>query len=103
MDYDLVKCETLLFFVEYLMKKGSPRKLSDLSCRFGCRGFTNDMRVIVRSLAGESVIHSLHNLFITIELFGQLKYSIGPRGQMVLQLQTLIIMKLFAQGKPEIF
>ncbi|KAF2357010.1 hypothetical protein FHG87_012238, partial [Trinorchestia longiramus] len=45
-DYDHVKNLTLLFFLDRLMDKGEPRTLHDLSCQFGTRGFTKEMRQI---------------------------------------------------------
>lgn len=37
---------TLLFFLERLLDKGEPRTLHDLSCQFGAKGFTREMRQI---------------------------------------------------------
>ncbi|GLV36923.1 egalitarian [Carabus blaptoides fortunei] len=37
---------TLLFFFERLLDKGEPRTLHDLSCQFGAKGFTKEMRQI---------------------------------------------------------
>lgn len=37
---------TLLFFLERLLDRGEPRTLHDLSCQFGARGFTKEMRQI---------------------------------------------------------
>ncbi|CAK5051352.1 unnamed protein product [Meloidogyne enterolobii] len=34
----------LLFFVDHLMLKGGQRTIHDLSCQFGARGFTEEMR-----------------------------------------------------------
>lgn len=45
-EYELVRNLTLLFFFERLMDKGGPRTLHDLSCQFGARGFTKEMRQI---------------------------------------------------------
>nr|XP_027236334.1 mucin-2-like [Penaeus vannamei] len=45
-DYDHVKNLTLLFFLDRLMDKGQPRTLHDLSCQFGTKGFTKEMRQI---------------------------------------------------------
>lgn len=54
MDYEFAKSKTLLFFFEYLIHKGRPQKLHDLTCRFGDKNFTEDMRVIVGgTVAGE--------------------------------------------------
>ncbi|XP_044762675.1 uncharacterized protein LOC123319800 [Coccinella septempunctata] len=46
MQYELSRNMTLLFFFERLMDKGEPRTLHDLSCQFGSKGFTKEMRQI---------------------------------------------------------
>lgn len=46
MEYEMARNMTLLFFFERLMDKGEPRTLHDLSCQFGARGFTREMRQI---------------------------------------------------------
>ena len=45
-EYELVRNMTLLFFFERLLDKGGPRTLHDLSCQFGAKGFTKEMRQI---------------------------------------------------------
>lgn len=45
-DYDQTKNMTLMFFLDRLMDKGQPRTLHDLSCQFGTKGFTKEMRQI---------------------------------------------------------
>jgi len=45
-DYDFVRNTTLLFFLDRLIEKGQPRSLHDLSCQFGTKGFTKEMRQI---------------------------------------------------------
>lgn len=45
-EYELVRNNTLLFFFERLLDKGGPRTLHDLSCQFGAKGFTKEMRQI---------------------------------------------------------
>uniref|UniRef100_A0A1B6EIB7 3'-5' exonuclease domain-containing protein n=1 Tax=Cuerna arida TaxID=1464854 RepID=A0A1B6EIB7_9HEMI len=45
-EYELVRNMTLLFFFERLMDKGGPRTLHDLSCQFGAKGFSKEMRQI---------------------------------------------------------
>lgn len=45
-EYEMVRNMTLLFFFERLMDKGGPRSLHDLSCQFGAKGFTKEMRQI---------------------------------------------------------
>lgn len=42
----MVRNLTLLFFFEKLLDKGGPRTLHDLSCQFGAKGFTKEMRQI---------------------------------------------------------
>ncbi|XP_059613250.1 uncharacterized protein LOC132259574 [Phlebotomus argentipes] len=46
MEYELARNMTLLFFLERLLDKGEPRTLHDLSCQFGAKGFTREMRQI---------------------------------------------------------
>ncbi|XP_026472545.1 egalitarian protein homolog isoform X2 [Ctenocephalides felis] len=46
MEYEHARNMTLLFFLERLLDKGEPRTLHDLSCQFGARGFTREMRQI---------------------------------------------------------
>lgn len=45
-DYETVRNMTLLFFLDRLMQKEQPRTLHDLSCQFGTKGFTKEMRQI---------------------------------------------------------
>lgn len=45
-EYEMVRNMTLLFFFEKLLDKGGPRTLHDLSCQFGAKGFTKEMRQI---------------------------------------------------------
>lgn len=45
-EYESVRNQTLLFFFEKLLDKGTPRSLHDLSCQFGSKGFTKEMRQI---------------------------------------------------------
>lgn len=46
MEYEAARNLTLLFFLERLMERGEPRTLHDLSCQFGSKGFTKEMRQI---------------------------------------------------------
>lgn len=46
MKYEMARNMTLLFFLERLLDRGEPRTLHDLSCQFGARGFTKEMRQI---------------------------------------------------------
>ena len=45
-DYELVRNRTILFFLEKLIDKGEARTLHDLSCQFGTKGFSKEMRQI---------------------------------------------------------
>lgn len=45
-EYEMARNMTLLFFLERLLDKGEPRTLHDLSCQFGAKGFTKEMRQI---------------------------------------------------------
>ena len=45
-EYENVRNLTLMFFLDRLMDKGQPRTLHDLSCQFGTKGFTREMRQI---------------------------------------------------------
>ncbi|UYV84521.1 egl [Cordylochernes scorpioides] len=45
-NYDNTKHMTIMFFLDKLMDKGQPRTLHDLSCQFGTKGFTKEMRQI---------------------------------------------------------
>lgn len=46
LEYEMARNLTLLFFLERLMERGEPRTLHDLSCQFGSKGFTKEMRQI---------------------------------------------------------
>lgn len=57
MEYETARNLTLLFFLERLMERGEPRTLHDLSCQFGSKGFTKEMRQIAGgSQSGESLL-----------------------------------------------
>lgn len=45
-DYEHYRNLTLMFFFEKLLEKGGPRTLHDLSCQFGTKGFSKEMRQI---------------------------------------------------------
>lgn len=45
-DYEHIRNLTLMFFLDRLMDKGQPRSLHDLSCQFGTKGFTKEMRQV---------------------------------------------------------
>uniref|UniRef100_A0A915LIF6 3'-5' exonuclease domain-containing protein n=1 Tax=Meloidogyne javanica TaxID=6303 RepID=A0A915LIF6_MELJA len=67
----------LLFFVDHLMLKGGQRTIHDLSCQFGARGFTEEMR---QDYAAEAVQFFVKKL----EKFGpelQIKSLLGHRSQ----------------------
>lgn len=46
MEYELARNMTLLFFLERILDRGGARSLHDLSCQFGAKGFTREMRQI---------------------------------------------------------
>ncbi|KRX46507.1 Antileukoproteinase [Trichinella murrelli] len=46
-DEDSAKHMALMFFLDHLMQKNGRRSIHDLSCQFGARGFTADMRQAV--------------------------------------------------------
>lgn len=61
MEYELARNMTLLFFLERLVDKGEPRTLHDLSCQFGAKGFTKEMRQIAGgSQSGKSCFDQYH-------------------------------------------
>lgn len=63
MEYEMARNMTLLFFFERLMDKGEPRTLHDLSCQFGARGFTKEMRQIAGgSQSGKSPVTIVSNV-----------------------------------------
>ncbi|CAI6345107.1 unnamed protein product [Macrosiphum euphorbiae] len=67
-EYESVRNETLLFFFEKLVDKGTPRSLHDLSCQFGSKGFTKEMRQIAGgSQSGLKKFLSQHPSLFTLE------------------------------------
>lgn len=83
MEYELARNMTILFFLERLLDKGEPRTLHDLSCQFGARGFTKEMRQIAGgSQSGEYTIiqlvsfHIVFQLNLHIHIFHYIFYSI---------------------------
>ncbi|KAL9918726.1 egl_like_exo domain-containing protein [Glossina fuscipes fuscipes] len=46
LEYEMARNMTLLFFLERLLDKGEPRTVHDLSCQFGNKEFTKEMRQI---------------------------------------------------------
>ena len=45
-DFDIIRDQTLMFFLDHLIGKGQSRTLHDLSCQVGAKGFTKEMRQI---------------------------------------------------------
>lgn len=76
-EYELVRNMTLLFFFERLMDKGGPRTLHDLSCQFGAKGFTKEMRQIAggsqsglkKFLAKYPALFSMDGDFVFVNTF----------------------------------
>lgn len=80
MEYEMARNMTLLFFLERLLDKGEPRTLHDLSCQFGAKGFTKEMRQIAGgSQSGESFVSDLN-----VEM-GFLLYCSNGSGSMILR------------------
>lgn len=50
--YEELRNMTLLFFLEKLIDKGQSRSLHDLSCQFGKKGFTKEMKQIAGNSQG---------------------------------------------------
>lgn len=76
-QYELARNMTLLFFFERLLDKGEPRTLHDLSCQFGSKGFTKEMRQIAggsqsglkKFLAQYPSLFSMEGEYVTISTF----------------------------------
>lgn len=66
MEYETARNLTLLFFLERLMERGEPRTLHDLSCQFGSKGFTKEMRQIAGGSQSGMHLIFLYLLLITI-------------------------------------
>lgn len=67
-EYESVRNLTLLFFFEKLVDKGTPRSLHDLSCQFGSKGFTKEMRQIAGgSQSGLKKFLSQHPSLFTVD------------------------------------
>lgn len=67
-EYESVRNLTLLFFFEKLLDKGTPRSLHDLSCQFGSKGFTKEMRQIAGgSQSGLKKFLSQHPSLFTVD------------------------------------
>ncbi len=69
-NYEHLRNLTLLFFLEKLLDKGEDgrRSLHDLSCQFGTKGFSKEMRQI----AGGSKVKK--NLQLQQQLFSTLSF-----------------------------
>lgn len=76
-EYEMVRNMTLLFFFERLMDKGGPRTLHDLSCQFGAKGFTKEMRQIAggsqsglkKFLAQYPALFSIDGDYVSVNTF----------------------------------
>lgn len=69
MEYEMVRNLTILFFLERLLDKGEPRTVHDLSCQFGAKGFTKEMRQIAGgSQSGENQFHFYTSYFLLLNL-----------------------------------
>ncbi|XP_076238381.1 egl_like_exo domain-containing protein [Calliopsis andreniformis] len=78
-EYETVRNMTLLFFFELLVDKGGPRTLHDLSCQFGAKGFTKEMRQIAggsqsglkKFLAQYPMLFRINGDYVTVNTFQQ--------------------------------
>lgn len=69
MEYETARNLTLLFFLERLMERGEPRTLHDLSCQFGSKGFTKEMRQIAGGSQSGKYIHKWIFIYIVFQLW----------------------------------
>ncbi|XP_056636056.1 uncharacterized protein LOC130444815 isoform X1 [Diorhabda sublineata] len=77
MQYETARNMTLLFFFERLLDKGEPRTLHDLSCQFGSKGFTKEMRQIAggsqsglkKFLSQYPSLFCMDNDYVTVNTF----------------------------------
>lgn len=77
MQYEQARNMTLLFFFERLLDKGEPRTLHDLSCQFGSKGFTKEMRQIAggsqnglkKFLAQYPALFAIEGDYVNINMF----------------------------------
>lgn len=78
-EYETVRNMTLLFFLELLVEKGGPRTLHDLSCQFGAKGFTKEMRQIAggsqsglkKFLAQYPMLFIINDDYVSVNTFQQ--------------------------------
>lgn len=63
---DDAKHMALLFFVDHLVQKNGVRTIHDLSCQFGARGFSPEMREAVGTT--QEGIHILIMFVVTLLL-----------------------------------
>ncbi|CAD1472565.1 unnamed protein product, partial [Heterotrigona itama] len=79
-EYETVRNMTLLFFFELLVDKGGPRTLHDLSCQFGAKGFTKEMRQIAggsqsglkKFLAQYPMLFIINGDYVSVNTFQQI-------------------------------
>lgn len=89
MQYELVRNMTLLFFFERLLDKGEPRTLHDLSCQFGSKGFTKEMRQIAggsqsglkKFLAQYPALFSIEGDYVNVNMFQSSKDNANSPGK----------------------
>jgi len=62
MEYEMARNMTLLFFLERLLDKGEPRTVHDLSCQFGNKEFTKEMRQIAGGSQSGKFLYSSTSL-----------------------------------------
>ncbi|XP_033339239.2 egl_like_exo domain-containing protein [Megalopta genalis] len=80
LEYETVRNMTLLFFFELLVDKGGPRTLHDLSCQFGAKGFTKEMRQIAggsqsglkKFLSQYPILFVINDDYVSVNTFQQI-------------------------------
>lgn len=86
-EYEEVRNLTLLFFLERIMDKGGPRTLHDLSCQFGAKGFTKEMRQIAggsqsglkKFLLQYPSLFLIDGDYVSVNTFQQIKEDCGTK------------------------
>uniref|UniRef100_A0A1I8BZM9 3'-5' exonuclease domain-containing protein n=1 Tax=Meloidogyne hapla TaxID=6305 RepID=A0A1I8BZM9_MELHA len=83
----------LLFFVDHLMLKGGQRTIHDLSCQFGARGFTEEMRQSV----GTTQVPSINKFYLFLLLKEGLTEFLGQFPSLFVLDGDQVILKGFGE------
>lgn len=92
MQYELARNMTLLFFFERLLDKGEPRTLHDLSCQFGSKGFTKEMRQIAggsqsglkKFLAQYPALFSIDGDYVNVNSYQNDRENTNSAGKLII-------------------